>query len=224
MKSWQKTGLLVLLCLTILLPQAGGVLAQQTATTPPILLIVNSAAPNKLGPYLAEILRTEGLNAFDQIALGSLTAAQLAQYDLAILVQTQLTSAQASMLTSYVSGGGALLAMRPDAQIAPIFGLSGASGTLSDGYLKLLNGATFNGATPGGGLTSATLQIHGDADRTVSIAIHARAFVREVDGARLIELAGVGHMVQNAAPEIVIAAIKSVMPAAGLAPRVAASH
>ncbi len=73
-------------------------------------------------------------------------------------------------------------------------------------------------------ITAPTVIIHGDADRTVSIAIHARAFVREVSGARLIELAGVGHMVQNAAPEIVIAAIRSVMPTASLAPRVSASH
>ena len=63
-----------------------------------------------------------------------------------------------------------------------------------------------------GEITASTVIIHGNADRTVSIAIHARAFVREVGGAKLIELAGVGHMVQNAAPEIVIAAIKSVMP------------
>jgi pimeloyl-ACP methyl ester carboxylesterase len=61
-------------------------------------------------------------------------------------------------------------------------------------------------------ITAPTVIIHGDADRTVSIRIHARAFAREVEGARLIELSGVGHMVQNAAPEIVVDAIKSVMP------------
>jgi len=61
-----------------------------------------------------------------------------------------------------------------------------------------------------------TVVIHGDADRTVSIAIHARAFVKEVEAARLIELKGVGHMVQNVAPEIVMEAIASVMPQARL--------
>jgi pimeloyl-ACP methyl ester carboxylesterase len=60
-------------------------------------------------------------------------------------------------------------------------------------------------------ITAPTVIIHGDADRTVSIAIHARAFAREVEGVRLIELTGVGHMVQNAAPEVVIDAIKSVI-------------
>jgi pimeloyl-ACP methyl ester carboxylesterase len=63
-----------------------------------------------------------------------------------------------------------------------------------------------------GEITASTVIIHGDADRTVSLKIHARAFAREVAGARLVELAGVGHMVQNAAPEVVIDAVKSVMP------------
>ncbi len=65
-------------------------------------------------------------------------------------------------------------------------------------------------------ITAPTVIIHGDADRTVSITIHARAFAREVEGARLIELTGVGHMVQNAAPEVVIDAIKSLMPQAAM--------
>jgi len=64
-------------------------------------------------------------------------------------------------------------------------------------------------------ITVPTVIIHGNADRTVSIAIHARAFVREVKAARLIELEGVGHMVQNAASETVVEAVKSVMPKAG---------
>src|SRR5512136_1416998 len=91
------------------------------SSTAPILLIVNSSATDKFGAYLGEILRAEGLNAFDQIELSDLTAAQLAQYDLAILAQTPLSSAQANMLNTYVSGGGALLAMRPDPQITGLF-------------------------------------------------------------------------------------------------------
>jgi len=60
-------------------------------------------------------------------------------------------------------------------------------------------------------ITVPTVIIHGDADRTVSIAIHARAFVREVNGSQLIELKGIGHMVQNAAPDVVIEAIRSIL-------------
>jgi len=73
-------------------------------------------------------------------------------------------------------------------------------------------------------IAAPTVVVHGEVDRTVSIAIHARAFVREVRGARLIELKGVGHMVQNAAPYVVIDAIASVMPHARLAPGVASSR
>ncbi len=158
--------LIVVMCLVISLvamaiPARSAFSLQSGSGSTPILLIVNSSASNKFGAYLGEILRAEGLNAFDQVELNNLTASQLAQYDLAILAQTPLSSAQASMLSTYVSGGGALLAMRPDAQIASLFGLSTSAGTLSNGYLQIQTTAAFNGATPGSGLTPATLQIHG---------------------------------------------------------------
>lgn len=62
-------------------------------------------------------------------------------------------------------------------------------------------------------ITVPTIVIHGDADHVVSIDIHARSFVSEVKTARLIELPGIGHMVQNAAPQVVIGAIEQLMPA-----------
>lgn len=62
-------------------------------------------------------------------------------------------------------------------------------------------------------ITAPTIVIHGGADTTVSIDIHSRSFVREVASARLIELPGVGHMLQTAAPEVVIAAIEQMLPA-----------
>ena len=148
-----------------LAPLASTVPVALAANNASILLIVNSSAPNKFGPYLGEILRAEGLNAFDQVELNNLTAAQLAQYDLAILAQTPLNSTQASMFNTYVSGGGALLAMRPDAQLNSLFGLNAGAGTLTNGYLQIQTSAVFNNAAPGSGLISATLQIHGDADQ-----------------------------------------------------------
>src|SRR5512141_3102057 len=152
-----------------ILGTARGIVAAPTSRTAssnaPILLVVNSSASNNFGAYLGEILRTEGLNAFDQVELSSLTPTQLAQYDLAILAQTPLSSAQAGMFNTYVSGGGALLAMRPDSQIKSMFGLIAGAGTLTNGYLQIKNNANFNNATPGYGLISATLQIHGGADQ-----------------------------------------------------------
>jgi pimeloyl-ACP methyl ester carboxylesterase len=51
----------------------------------------------------------------------------------------------------------------------------------------------------------------GDVDKTVSTEIHARAFARAVPQTRLVLLEGVGHMVQQAVPERVIAEIEAMM-------------
>jgi pimeloyl-ACP methyl ester carboxylesterase len=51
----------------------------------------------------------------------------------------------------------------------------------------------------------------GDADKTVSTAIHARAFARAVPQTKLVVLEGIGHMVQQAVPERVIAEIEAMM-------------
>jgi hypothetical protein len=139
------------------------VAAQATASRP-ILLVVNDSASNKFGRYLGEILRAEGLNSFDVTTVFSTTPAQLAGYRLVILAETTLTAYRASLLSNYVTGGGALIAMRPDAQIKGLFGLNTASGTVTDGYLKINTAVSVGGFTPGQGLASATLQIHGDAD------------------------------------------------------------
>jgi pimeloyl-ACP methyl ester carboxylesterase len=63
--------------------------------------------------------------------------------------------------------------------------------------------------------------IHGDADTTVSIKIHARAFVAAVPHARLIVLPNTGHMVQYAAPDLVVGEIEAMIAAAA-APTAAA--
>ena len=127
-------------------------------STPPILLIVNSAAANPFGNYLAEILRAEGLNSFETVQLSSVTATILADHKLAVLAETPLSASQATLLRTYVSGGGRLLAMRPDTQLRDLFGLGGLAGSLSDPYLKI------NSSGTGLGLTSTTMQIHGTAD------------------------------------------------------------
>jgi pimeloyl-ACP methyl ester carboxylesterase len=59
-----------------------------------------------------------------------------------------------------------------------------------------------------------TVVIHGDADKTVSLNIHARPFAAAVSGAKLIVPRDVGHMVQNAVPDLVTDEIERM--AAGL--------
>ena len=53
--------------------------------------------------------------------------------------------------------------------------------------------------------------ITGDADKTVSTNIHSRPLAATVSNARLIVLPGVGHMVQDAVPDLVISEIEAVI-------------
>src|SRR3982074_2318523 len=61
------------------------------------------------------------------------------------------------------------------------------------------------------GITAPTTVIAGDVDKTVSTNIHSRPFAAAVQNARLIVLSNVGHMVQNAAPGLVIAEIEAMI-------------
>jgi pimeloyl-ACP methyl ester carboxylesterase len=56
-----------------------------------------------------------------------------------------------------------------------------------------------------------TVVISGEIDKTVTANIHSRPFARAVPNAKLIVLPDVGHMVQNAAPELVISEIEAMI-------------
>ena len=137
-------------------------LANAAPLPSPILLVTNSAyAVNPFGAYLGEIFRAEGLNEYDQVDLSNVTSGKLSAYPVVVLAETTLSAAQASLFSGYVNAGGNLIAMRPDPQISGLFGLSTQAGSpLSNGYLKISQTATINGANPGLGLVSDTLQIH----------------------------------------------------------------
>src|SRR6266849_4189814 len=64
--------------------------------TSPVLLVLDSTSPNPFGPYLGEILRAEGLNAFQTEQLANVTPAVLASFPQVILTQTSLSANQAS--------------------------------------------------------------------------------------------------------------------------------
>jgi pimeloyl-ACP methyl ester carboxylesterase len=65
--------------------------------------------------------------------------------------------------------------------------------------------------------------IAGDADKTVSTNIHSRPFAAAAPNVKLIVLPGIGHMVQNAVPDLVIdeveAMISAMVPGAEAAAR-----
>ncbi len=64
-----------------------------------------------------------------------------------------------------------------------------------------------------GEISVPTVLIAGDVDKTVSTNIHSRPFAAAVANAKLIVLPGVGHMVQNAAPDLVIGEIEALVAA-----------
>lgn len=123
-------------------------------------IAVVTSAGNPYSTYLAEMLRTEGLNEFATVDVGSLTASTLAAYDVVILGSTTVTAAQAADLSAWVTGGGNLIAIKPSASLSGLAGLTAASGTTADAYLKV-----DPTAAGGAGIVTETMQYHGPADR-----------------------------------------------------------
>ncbi len=64
--------------------------------------------------------------------------------------------------------------------------------------------------------------IAGDTDKTVYLDVHSRAFVAAVPQAKLVVLPGVGHMTQNAAPDVIVDAIDAMIADMASAPQAAA--
>lgn len=64
-------------------------------------------------------------------------------------------------------------------------------------------------------LTLPIESVHGDADTTVSLSVHAEALARAVPSDNLTVLSGIGHSPHHAAPEKVIAAIDRAAARAG---------
>jgi pimeloyl-ACP methyl ester carboxylesterase len=61
-----------------------------------------------------------------------------------------------------------------------------------------------------GSITVPITIIAGDADKTVSTHIHSQPLARTAKNTKLIVLNGVGHMIQYAAPDLVIAEIEAM--------------
>ncbi len=122
------------------------------------ILIVSSVA-NPFSRYPVEILRAEGLNGFLAKDISSVTATDLNNYDVVILGEMSVTSAQATMFSDWVNAGGTFIAFRPSTQLSTLLGITRISGSLADRYL-LVNTAS----GPGAGIVGQTMQFHGTAD------------------------------------------------------------
>jgi hypothetical protein len=124
----------------------------------PILVIKSPTSP--FGNYYAEILRNEGFNAFAVVDIATVTPVILANYEVVILDQTSLSASQVTLFTDWVNAGGNLVAMRPDAQLASLLGLTATGTTLAEAYLLV-----DTSQPPGAGIVGQTIQFHGTADR-----------------------------------------------------------
>ena len=130
-----------------------------TEASPPPVLVVGSTG-NKFWSYLVEILKAEGLSSYTALDAAFISPALLAQFNVVILGETPLAPAQVSALTGWVNGGGNLIAMRPDKQLASLLGVTDLGTTLSNAYLDVITSSD-----PGKGITGTSMQYHGTADR-----------------------------------------------------------
>ena len=89
-----------------------------------------------------------------------MTPTTLAGYDVVLLAKMPLTAPQVSMLSNWVTGGGNLIAMAPDVQLAGLLGLTAGGTALAEGYLLV-----DTTSSPGNGIVGQTMQFHGSANR-----------------------------------------------------------
>jgi hypothetical protein len=131
-----------------------------TAEPPPPPVLVLGSSANPFSTYASEILLAEGTNAFATADIGGVTAPFLDYFDVIVLGDVALTAGQVTMLSNWVQAGGNLIAFSPDPQLAGLLGIASAGGTLANAYL-LVDSST----AVGSGITAATMQFHGTADR-----------------------------------------------------------
>jgi pimeloyl-ACP methyl ester carboxylesterase len=83
--------------------------------------------------------------------------------------------------------------------------------------LVTLKAAVAEQAPRYGNIKAPVVVITGDTDTTVSPGIHSHRFAATVRHAKLIVLPGVGHMVQYAAPDVVVREIEAMIALTGAA-------
>jgi hypothetical protein len=131
----------------------------------PVLVLTNQTATNKFGQYATEILRGEGLVAFDERDRASWSAdpnagAILAGYSAVLMSEMNLTTSEQQLLRNYVQGGGALIAARPDAGLSDVFGIQLAGDQPESMHQYFGVDPQYR---PGQGITHGGLQYHGVA-------------------------------------------------------------
>lgn len=124
----------------------------------PILLL---ASDDGFGTYTGEILKAEGFNEFQNKSVfdEEITASFLLKYDLVILAQREIGTVKGEIIKNFVHGGGNLIALKPDIFLSEMFGISPLPGVVAEGYIGI-----DTSVMEGRGLSSETIQFHGEAD------------------------------------------------------------
>ncbi len=131
----------------------------------PVLVLSDNGGANPFGNYLSEILRGEGLLAFEQRDRAAWSsepnpAAFLAGYSAVVIPEMSLAPAEQQLLRDYVHAGGVLIGARPDDGLSDVYGVELAGNRPE--RLQQYFGVDANLA-PGRGLTHGALQYHGVA-------------------------------------------------------------
>ncbi len=92
-----------------------------TEPTPPPILVVDSQA-NPRSTYVTEIMEAEGLNAFSTNDISLVDASYLSNFEVVVLGDVTVTTAQVTALTNWVNAGGNLIALSPDKKLAALLG------------------------------------------------------------------------------------------------------
>jgi hypothetical protein len=131
----------------------------------PVLVLSDNGVVNPFGNYLSEILRGDGLLAFDQQDRGDWSSgadpgALLASYTAVVMPEMTLAPAEQQLLREYVQSGGVLIGARPDAGLSDVYGIEFA-GNRPERLLQYYGVDAEQ--DPGRGLTHGPLQFHGVA-------------------------------------------------------------
>src|SRR5262245_3601114 len=99
-------------------------------------LLIRRDELNPFASYVDEILAVEGFLGCERVDVTgrAITGEVLEGQDLILLARMALESGEQEALAGYVRGGGRLIALRPPAGMAPLFGLKAGEATLKRGH------------------------------------------------------------------------------------------
>lgn len=149
-----------------------------------ILLIMPAAEAAErpdFSPYLAEILRAEGLFGFATLPIEQLNRGSLQQISVVLLGGGAVSANQAALLRAYVAEGGGLIGFRPDPLLADLFGVRFLGATAPGDDLRIEPTAAETS-----GITPEPLQVHTPYTR-LSVA-GARVLATSAGGDPLVTL------------------------------------